>query len=147
MSSSSSFPSLSFLRFSPQVHLFVESNRRIYSLPSALFPAYVVTGSQDSVLNAYLVPKSPSSSPDEFAAQTSNDPNRTMIGHTSNVCCVDGLVGGDGLGEPTFLLVLQSEMERTQTKLTSLPSLLLLVSGSWDTSVQLSSRFPTSSTN
>lgn len=66
--------------------------------------AYIVTGSQDSVINAYQVPKPPSSSPDAFAAATSSEPSRTMIGHTSNVCCVDGLVGGGGIGEYASLL-------------------------------------------
>jgi len=48
-----------------------------------------------------------------------------MIGHTSNVCCVDGLVGGDGLGE--WNSPQRSLSQRDGEPEADLPSLLLLL--------------------
>ena len=76
-----------------------ESLESSSQLLTCLCAAYVVTGSQDSLIHAYEVPQTASSSPDEFAAATSNEPSRTLIGHSQNVCCIDGLMGGNGLGQ------------------------------------------------
>ena len=58
---------------------------------------YVVTGSQDALINAYAVPEGATSS-SELQAAASDDPARTAIGHSANVCCLDGLPDGSGIG-------------------------------------------------
>lgn len=59
--------------------------------------AYVVAGSQDALVNAFAVPDG-ATSPSELQAAVSDEPSRTAIGHSANVCCLDGLADGSGLG-------------------------------------------------
>ncbi|CED83871.1 Phospholipase A2-activating protein (contains WD40 repeats) [Phaffia rhodozyma] len=59
---------------------------------------WILTGSQDSLISAYAAPNGfASKSPTDFQQTTSSEPSVTLIGHSANVCCLDGLVGGGGL--------------------------------------------------
>lgn len=51
------------------------------------------------MVTAYLVPNGQGLSSTEFADAASSEPTRVGIGHSANVCCLDGLAGGDGIGE------------------------------------------------
>ena len=62
-----------------------------------------MTGSQDALINAYAVPEG-ATSPSELQAAALDDPARTAIGHSANVCCLDGLPDGSGLGASASLL-------------------------------------------
>lgn len=60
----------------------------------------MITGSQDGLVNAYALPESTTSS-EQLLDATSSEPTLTGIGHTANVCCLDG--NGSDLGESLTL--------------------------------------------
>jgi hypothetical protein len=76
------------------------------------------------MVSAYLVPNAQGMSPSEFNDVTSNEPSHIGVGHTANVCCLDGLAGGDGIGSslhPTPLPFARIALSRLSSS-TSLPS-------------------------